>query len=414
MPLVGRLSAIRPFLCLVAFVACVHALCAAEYQPLTVIQQKPVEAAFQSADSNGIWNFISKSDADGTQSSPQSVSAADTIFWGNFLDFKPGHRLRLVSGGEIVGYQIEVDRDRVVLESDLIDAIDLPLTAVTAIHFDPPRAVESDRESKISAAAAGADQHVLLLANGDILTGRLVSIQGAKVVFRVDDNQITIDRNRVAAVVINSSPAKQPDANSVRTWVGLADGSRVLAPSIATDGKQLTLTLGPDAMITVPTEAVVALQPLGGRAVYLSDLKPAGYRHVPFLQLLWNYQSDRNVLGGPLRANGRLYLKGIGMHSAARITYELDGKYELFAADLAIDDETRSRGSVECRVFLDDGSGDWQLKYESPVIRGGQKPVPLTIDVQSAKQISLLVDFADRGDEQDHLNWLNARLIKKP
>jgi hypothetical protein len=412
MPLFRLLTAIRPFLCFVAFAACVHALRAAEYQPLTVIQQKPVEAAFQSADANGNWKFITKSDADGTQSSLQSVSAAETIAWGNFRDFKPGHRLRLASGGEIVGYQIEVDRDRVALESDLIDTIDLPLDAVTAIHFDPPRAVESDRESKIEAAEVGADQHVLLLANGDTLTGRLVSIQGAKVVFRVGDDHITLDRNRVAAVVTNFSSAKEPDATSVRTWVGLSDGSRALASSIETDGKQHKLTVSPGTIITVPTEAVVALQPLGGRAVYLSDLQPAGYRHVPFLELPWDYQFDRNVLGGPLDAGGKLHLKGIGMHSAARITYDLDGKYELFAADLAIDDATRGRGSVACRVFLDDGSGEWQLKYESPVVRGREQPVPMAIDVQSAKRISLLVDFADRVVEQDHLNWLNARVIK--
>ena len=333
---------------------------------------------------------------------------------GLFSRFQARPRLRLVSGGEIVGYQIEVDRDRVALESDLIDTIDLPLTTVAAIHFDPPRAAESDREPKINAAEASADHHVLLLANGDILTGQLVSIKGAKVVFRVGDEEITIERNRVAALVINSSSAQQPDANSVRTWVGLADGSRAFSSSIETDGKQLKMTLSPDAMITVPTEAVVALQPLGGHAVYLSDLKPAGYRHVPFLQLPWNYQSDRNVLGGPLLAGGKLHLKGIGMTALLRITYDLDGKYELFSADLAIDDATRGRGSVACRVFLDDGSGEWQLKYESPVIRGREQPVSMAIDVQSAKRLSLLVDFADRGDEQDHLDWLNARLIKKP
>jgi hypothetical protein len=167
-------------------------------------------------------------------------------------------------------------------------------------------------------------------------------------------------------------------------------------------------------MIQLPHESVVALQPVAGRAVYLSDLKPTGYRHVPFLELPWKYEVDRNVMGGPLHSAGRLFLKGVGMHSASRITYDTNGEYDQFAADLAIDDSTRGKGSVACRVFLDDGSGDWHLKYDSPVIRGGDQPVPITIDVSGAKRMSLLVDFADRGDEQDHVNWLNARLIKKP
>jgi hypothetical protein len=102
------------------------------------------------------------------------------------------------------------------------------------------------------------------------------------------------------------------------------------------------------------------------------------------------------------------------MHSAARITYHLDGAYQRFQSELAIDDSTAGRGSVTCRVFLsrDDGSGQWEAKYESPVIRGGQKPLAIDVPLAGAKRISLLVDFADRGDEQDDVNWLDARLVK--
>ena len=61
---------------------------------------------------------------------------------------------------------------------------------------------------------------------------------------------------------------------------------------------------------------MIALQPIGGDTVYLSDLKDAGYRHIPFLSLPWVYRLDSNVDGGPLVADKRLYLKGLGMHSA--------------------------------------------------------------------------------------------------
>ena len=66
------------------------------------------------------------------------------------------------------------------------------------------------------------------------------------------------------------------------------------------------------------------MQPLGGRAVYLSDLKPAEYRQTPFLDLPWPYRADRNVTGGMLRRGGRLYLKGLGVHSAARLVYAIN------------------------------------------------------------------------------------------
>jgi endo-alpha-N-acetylgalactosaminidase len=145
---------------------------------------------------------------------------------------------------------------------------------------------------------------------------------------------------------------------------------------------------------------------------YLSDLKPASYRHIPFLQLTWPYHADRSVAGAALRAGGKLYAKGLGMHSPARITYDLDGPYKRFDAEVAIDAEAGPRGSVVVRVFTDGGDGVWQEKARSEILRGGQPAVPISVDLAGAKRISLLVDFADRGDEQDHVDWLNARLVR--
>jgi NPCBM/NEW2 domain len=412
MSLVSGVTANRFVLCLVAFVG--TSARAADYQPLEVIKRKPIEAAFQSADAKGNWTFLGKPKREGASPQSETLPATEIVAWGGFRDFLPRHRLRLVSGGEIVGYQVEVDRERVILESDLLDHLELPLSAVSAILFDPRRGSRVATSPELESAPPNAGQQVLFLTNGDRLTGHLVSITGGKVEFQSAGKPITLDRARVAAVVLHTQTNATPAADEIRTIVGLSDGSRLVATSIESHEKTLIVAIGGEVAIDVSIEAVVALQQLGGRVVYLSDLKPAGYRHVPFLQLPWSYKLDRNVLGAPLCAAGRLYLKGIGMHSASRITYDLNGEYEQFAADLAIDDVTGGKGSVACRVFLDDGTGDWQLKYESPVIRGGQQPVPVEIDVAGPKQISLLIDFADRGDEQDHVDWLNARLIKKP
>ena len=85
---------------------------------------------------------------------------------------------------------------------------------------------------------------------------------------------------------------------------------------------------------------------------------------------------------------------------------------EVRHADLALDDSAGTRGSVIYRVFLEREAGDWQSAYESPIVRGGEPPLPLSLDVTGALRLALIVDFADRGDELDHANWLNARLVK--
>jgi hypothetical protein len=62
-------------------------------------------------------------------------------------------------------------------------------------------------------------------------------------------------------------------------------------------------------------------------------------------------------------------------------------------------------------VFVD-RSGSWSSEYESPIVRGGDVPRTCVVDVTGASRMALVVDYADRADELDHANWLDARLIR--
>ena len=118
------------------------------------------------------------------------------------------------------------------------------------------------------------------------------------------------------------------------------------------------------------------------------------------------------MLGEPLTVGGKRYLKGIGMHSASRLTYRLDGKYRRFDAAVAIDDSADTRGSVTFGVYVL-RDGQWKQAYTSDIVRGGDPPEPVSVDVDGAQALTLTVDYADRGDELDHADWLDARLVKK-
>jgi hypothetical protein len=103
------------------------------------------------------------------------------------------------------------------------------------------------------------------------------------------------------------------------------------------------------------------------------------------------------------------------MHSTSRVTYDLDGRDRTFLAELALDQQCGVGGSVTFQVFLQrrlDGSPEpWTVAYESPIVRGGQKPLAISLDVSHATRLALIVGFADRGDQLDYANWLNARLL---
>ena len=98
------------------------------------------------------------------------------------------------------------------------------------------------------------------------------------------------------------------------------------------------------------------------------------------------------MTGGQLRCGGRLYLKGLGVHSAARLSYKLDRPWSRFQAEVGIDDSTAGRGSVGFRIFV-----DGKLKYASPAVRGGMPPQAVSVDLAGAKQLDLVVDYGEGG-----------------
>ena len=160
--------------------------------------------------------------------------------------------------------------------------------------------------------------------NGDELTGLFDGIADGTVTLKTDVGPVPIKTDRITAILFNpalDARRAAKDQHATCAWTAFSDGSRLLATRLGR--RRLAETHRRRPAARPPASSLVFLQPLAGRAVYLSDLKPAEYRQTPFLTLPWPYQPDRNVTGGLLRAGGRLYMKGIGVHSAARLVYNV-------------------------------------------------------------------------------------------
>ncbi len=342
----------------------------------------------------------------------RSLPAADLVRWGEFVDKSQGPQVLLTDGSLIVGEVREIDREKLILDSDRLGRPALRLDAVAAVLFHPPGDRHRRDQFVRRLLTTGGESDRVLLDNGDELSGSVAALHDDVLTLESAAGKIEVELPRIAAVIFNPSLRRPVESSRLRALVGLGDGSRVLVTSLDLDTTKARLTLQGGTSLTADSDAIVALQPLGGNVVYLSDLKPASYKHIPFLQLSWPYEIDRNVAADLLRAAGKLRLKGLGMHSASRLTYNLDRQYHRLDGELAIDDATAGYGSVVFRVFVDDGSGRWQPKFTSGIVRGGAAAVPMSVDLTGAKRISLLVEFADRGDERDDADWLDIRLVK--
>ena len=109
--------------------------------------------------------------------------------------------------------------------------------------------------------------------------------------------------------------------------------------------------------------------------------------------------------GGTITLNGTTYAKGLGVHSTSNVTYALDGQSQAFAADVGIDDECGSAGSVVFQVFV-----NGVKRFQSPKLTGASPTQPVLVDTAGATQLKLTV--TNGGDDRacDHADWANARL----
>jgi hypothetical protein len=372
------------------------------------------------------WNLTFR--ADGHE---RAMPAADLVSWGQCPEQGRAGGLVLQNGSWLTAQVIAVDKDLITADSEIFGTVKFPREAIRGLILRPSsnptdRDRLFDRISPLSQAGEGqgvtaAEQSdLLLLDNGDELSGHLLSIAESVAKFETDVGPIDVKTSRITAIVFSQAQKRKqtPLADQLRAWVGFTDGSRLLATRMTLENNTLNLTVSDQPLAvsqSAPRSSLVFLQPLGGSAVYLSDLVPTEYRQTPYLDLAWPFHRDRNVTGGFLCSGGQMYPKGLGVHSAARLVYNLgagqgaraEDAPNRFAADLAIDDSTNGGGSVVFRVLV-----DGQEKYVSPTIHGGDPPTPVSVDIRGAKKLELIVDYADRADVLDHADWLNARLIK--
>ncbi len=335
------------------------------------------------------------------------MPAGELVYWGDCAEIRQGPVLVLADGGLLVAEVFQADKERLTADSDLFGLVELPLELVAGVVFQLPADRHAGDLLLDRVALADAESDLVILNNADEVAGQVEAVGDDAIRLATVVGPVDVEAHRIRALVFNPALLRRREPQGFHAIAGFRDGSRLIAERLVVDEESLRIEAVGGLRWTAVPEDLVWLQPLGGRVTYLSDLKAAEDRQVSFLDLRWPCRADRNVTGGMLRSGGRLHLKGLGVHSAARLTYLLSRPYRRFQAELSIDDGTSGRGSVRFRVFVDGAP-----KHASPIVRGGMAPVPVSVDLAGAKRLDLVVDFADRADELDHANWLDVRLVQ--
>ncbi|GID51369.1 beta-galactosidase [Actinoplanes capillaceus] len=189
-------------------------------------------------------------------------------------------------------------------------------------------------------------------------------------------------------------------------------GFEVTAPAGADWGQhRLTATVTsatPDGFRSTVRATAVVRTPLPSGSLWVSDL--------PFLEQVngWGpVERDRSNAeqpagdGRPLTIGGVVYDKGLGGHAVSRVAVDLTGRgCTAFRADVGVDDEMGSSGSVAFEVWV-----DGVLTSSSGRLTGTASAQPLTADVTGGSRLELRITDGGDGVGADHGDWAAARLI---
>jgi alpha-galactosidase len=121
-------------------------------------------------------------------------------------------------------------------------------------------------------------------------------------------------------------------------------------------------------------------------------------------------RAGRSLRNRPIMLGGVEYPHGIGTQSIAEFVIDLKGQAVRFETMVGIDGESRDpRGSINFEVWVDD-----RKAADTGVIRAGEAPKYVSVDLTGARYMELFLDDAGDTSNGDVTDWGGALIRLKP
>ena len=348
----------------------------------------------------------------------RTLTISKMVRWGSLSSPRLGHQVVLRDGSLLLGHVTQFSAGKLRLETDTFGELSIPRDSVACVVWKPPAIPLDQWKLRDTLVRVQGDEDQLILVGGDRLTGELTAVSSHRVQFSTVSGEVQLRHERIVAWRPVGSRVEPTQAHETNL-LGLKGGEQLVADEFELSDTLLAATLRCGVWLASLPEVRPAVEglvcyyrPKNPKVVYLSDIQPLGYKHIPFLGVPWEWAADRSVVDGPISTLRQVQAKGIGMHSTGRLAFDLPGEFREFQAEIGIDQSAGQQGSVTFRLFVSPDGRSWKSAFQSEVIRGGDPPAAMRVDIQDARRIALVVDFADRGDVLDRANWMDARLVR--
>lgn len=315
----------------------------------------------------------------------------------------------LADGGRLHGELVGDAPEAVVARTVLGDAVPIAFDRLAAIQFVRGSDAFAKAEELFEAAlkARLPAQDVLITRGPEdtkSLRGRLETLDAESGSFAFGDRPRTFQTENIFGIVFATGANKQA---VFPVTAELSDGSVVSGAIERADAESLKVATSVGSIVEMKVGEIMSLRLRSLRVVYVSDLTPTAERTEGMLHRPWPVRKDRSVSAAPLSMAGRVFDKGLGVHSKTELVYTIGGAYESLVATIGIDDLVRPSGSVVFRVL-----GDGKVLFDSGDLTGQDAPRDIKVDVKGVNMLTLVVDYGDGLDLSDHADWGGVRLLK--
>jgi hypothetical protein len=360
----------------------------------------------------------------------KGISLDEVCRWGEAVPPKRFPVLLLTDGSQIVFRRLERQKDQLVIQSDLWESITIPESFVRGIVTTSPGSNENwytllDRMN----AATGRNDQVLLRDRGWIegIFQRSDSEKDpleevATEQLRVDGKDVAIPATNIEAITF--SPVLTPlTSTKSGAKVGLKDGSllncsqwRVIQPG---DYFELTLRCGISLksldQSSAFTKSIHFLSNHPRQITFLSDKEASSYKHIDWLTNKWPLGRDRDLMGRRLQGKQGTIEKGLAMHATSQAAFRWDKSPGQFLAAVKLaptaEPGLTNRGNAIAKVMALK-AGKLETLYTSAAIQVNSPPENISLSIDGAELIILIVDAGSDGTLGDHVLWLDSRISK--
>ncbi len=337
-------------------------------------------------------------------------------------------RIALRNGDVINAEVTGGDEDGIKVESRPLGERSVPLELVHGVLFPPAsRDRARVRVFEQTHLAIEEEHDVCFLTTGGRAEGTVEQIdhEGVVIQEKTLDSSLNLEPDQIESVVLLELDPLEPTGGVVRVRARLSDGSLLtgVVTKLAEGQLEIESLLDEEKPIAIPVKEVSSLTVIGGRTTYLADL-PGTARQAfgefdeadPIFP--WDnrfgWKRDRTCLGAPIRLEGKLHERGIGVHCRSELTFKLepgDGHQELRAL-VALDDSAREPSDVKPTVTFQVIVDGKPRLGEGLLVGASDEPRLVKVDVKGAKEVILLVDQGESLHERGRAVWANAHLVK--